>query len=48
VRNDITVLSMNRKSSVVDYSNFTADNTTYILIHYNNGVTEYNENWSYL
>jgi len=48
VRNDITVLSLNRKGSVVDYSNFTADNTTYINIHYNNGVTEYNENWSYL
>ena len=48
VRNDITVLSMNRKSSVVDYWNFTADNTTYILIHYNNGVTEFNENWTSL
>ena len=42
VYNDITVLSMQRKSSVVDYSNFTADNITYIQIHYNNGVTEYN------
>ena len=48
VQKDITVLSMNRKSSVVDYSNFTAGNATYIKIHYNNGVTEYNENWSYL
>jgi hypothetical protein len=46
VKDDITVLSMQRKSSVVDYSNFTADNTTYIQIHYNNGVTEYNENWT--
>jgi len=46
VYNDITVLSMNRKSSVVGYSNFTADNITYIQIHYNNGVTEYNENWT--
>jgi len=46
VRADIEVISMNRKSAVVDYSNFTADNTTYILIHYNNGVTEYNENWT--
>ena len=46
VYDDITVLSMNRKSSVVGYSNFTADNTTYIQIHYNNGVTEYNENWT--
>ena len=47
VYNDITVLSMQRKSSVVDYSNFSYDNTTYINIHYNNGVTEYNErNWT--
>ncbi len=48
VKADIKVLSMNRKGSVVDYSNFTAENITYIQIHYNNGVTEYNENWSYL
>jgi hypothetical protein len=48
VKNDITVLSMNRKGSVVDFSNFTSANSTYIKIHYNNGVTEYNENWSYL
>jgi hypothetical protein len=47
VRADIEVISMNRKSAVVDYSNFTAYNTTYILIHYNNGVTEYNENWTF-
>jgi hypothetical protein len=47
VRNDITILSMNRKSSVVNYSSFTSGNFTYIQIHYNNGVTEYNENWSY-
>ena len=47
VYNDITVLSIQRKSAVVDYSNFTYDNTTYIQIHYNNGVTEYNErNWT--
>jgi Fe2+ transport system protein B len=47
VKNDTTVISMQRKSSLVDYSNFTYDNTTYINIHYNNGVTEYNErNWT--
>ena len=47
VYNDITLLSMNRKSAVVDYRNFTLDNTTYIQIHYNNEVTEYNEyNWT--
>jgi beta-lactam-binding protein with PASTA domain len=48
VKNDITVLSINRKGSVVDYMYFTgSDNVMFIQIHYNNGVTEYNENWSY-
>ena len=46
VFNDITVLSMQRKRAVVDYTKITGDNTTYILIHSNNGVTEYNENWT--
>ena len=32
---------MSRKSAVVDYD-ITAANATYIQIHYNNGVTEYN------
>ena len=44
VKNDITVLSMNRKSSVVWYNN----TTTNIDIHYNNGVTAYNETWKFL
>jgi hypothetical protein len=48
IRNDITVLSMDRKGSVLKYTNFTNGSATYIQIHYNNGVTEYNENWSYL
>jgi FKBP-type peptidyl-prolyl cis-trans isomerase 2 len=46
VQSDIRIISMQRKSSVVDYNSTTADNTTYIQIHYNNGVTEYNENWT--
>jgi len=46
VRKDVAVLSMSRKSAVVEYTNFTAANATYIQIHYNNGVTEYNENWT--
>jgi hypothetical protein len=46
VYNDITVLSKQRKSSIVDYSNFTTDNITYTQIHYNNGVTQYYENWT--
>ena len=46
VKDDINFLAKQRKSAIVNYSNFTADNTTYIQIHYNNGVTEYNENWT--
>jgi hypothetical protein len=49
VRSDITVISLNRKNAVV---NFTPpqikDNHTVISIHYNNGVTEFNENWTSL
>jgi hypothetical protein len=50
MKEDITVLSMNRKGSVVNYmySPGGGDNITFIRIHYNNGVTEYNENWSYI
>ena len=48
IRDDITVLSMDRKGSVLQYTNFTNGSATYIQIHYNNGVTEYNENWSSL
>jgi hypothetical protein len=45
---DIQIISMNRKGSVVNYTYFTStDGVTFIRIHYNNGVTEYNENWSY-
>jgi len=44
VQRDITVLSMNRKSSIVSYNN----TTTTIDIHYNNGVTAYNETWKFL
>ncbi|MDO8872275.1 MAG: hypothetical protein Q7V05_06045 [Methanoregula sp.] len=52
IQNDITNISLSRKSAVVDYTlPFTHDcvpeDTTYncTTIHYNNGVTEYNENW---
>ena len=46
VNEDIIFLSMNRKSSIVEYTNFTESGTTYIQIHFNNGVTEYYENWT--
>jgi len=45
VKSDIRVISMNRKSAVVNYS-YTATNPAIIWIHYNNGVTEYNETWT--
>ena len=44
VQSDIRVLSINRKSSIVWYNN----TTTTIDIHYNNGVTAYNETWKFL
>jgi hypothetical protein len=47
-KEDIEVLSMNRKGAVVHYSNVTgSDGVLFIQIHYNNGVTEYNENWTH-
>jgi hypothetical protein len=47
-RNDITNIAIHRKSSVVNYTYITSGDDPRILIHYNNGVTEYNENWSKL
>jgi hypothetical protein len=46
--NDITNLSIRQKSAVVNFSSVNIDEETHILIHYNNGVTDYNENWSAL
>jgi len=48
VKSDIMTISMSRKSAIVDYSIVPSpsENRTYILIHYNNGVTEYYENWT--
>jgi hypothetical protein len=49
VRRDITVISLSRKNAVVNYSSpHIKDNHTVINIHYNNGVTEFNENWTSL
>jgi hypothetical protein len=49
VRGDITVISLSRKNAVVNYSSpHIKDNHTVINIHYNNGVTEFNENWTSL
>jgi hypothetical protein len=46
IQNDIQEISLARKGAVVSYSSsFSAPYTT-ILIHYNNGVTVYNETWN--
>ncbi len=43
IYDDITAISLDRKNAVIKYH--FSDN----LIHYNNGVTNYNEkNWTYL
>ena len=49
VHNDLNLLSLSRKGAVVSYSVTPPtglDTYTHINIHYNNGVTEYNENWT--
>jgi len=47
IQDDIIAISMSRKNAVVDYSIPTPCIADYscMRIHYNNGVTEYNENW---
>jgi hypothetical protein len=44
IKDDISVISLHRKGSVIWYGNNT--NGTIIDIHYNNGVTAYNETWT--
>ena len=52
VKGDITVISLNRKNAVVNYTVIQpqppADMYKHVIIHYNNGVTEFNENWTSL
>jgi hypothetical protein len=48
VQNDIRVLSMSRQNAIVNLplpSPTMIGGYTYIDIHYNNGVTAYNETW---
>lgn len=48
VQNDIRTLSLSRQNSVVEFTSrppLGSDTHTYIEIHYNNGVTAYNETW---
>jgi hypothetical protein len=50
ISNDIREIALARKGAVVTYAvtppNPPADLHTYITIHYNNGVTAYNETWA--
>ena len=50
VKNDIIVISLSRKNAVVNYDSpqFENNHTVIKNIHYNNGVTEFNENWTAL
>jgi hypothetical protein len=45
IHQDIISLALARQGAIVSYSNYTG-NYTYINIHYNNGVTVYDENWT--
>jgi hypothetical protein len=45
VQSDILNLSLSRQNSAVKFSNYIDGDFTYIEIHYNNGVTAYNETW---
>jgi len=46
VQSDIVTLSMTRQGSVVNFSSSTIGNFTFVNIHYNNGVTDYDESWT--
>ena len=52
VNNDIRAISLSRKNAVVNYTVILpqppGDTHTHAIIHYNNGVTEFNENWTSL
>ena len=49
IHRDIEAISMSRKSAIVNWTNTTAtscvEGYSCMQIHYNNGVTDYNENW---
>jgi hypothetical protein len=46
VNTDIVSISLARKGAIVTYSSYPQGNYTYINMHYNNGVTVYNETWA--
>jgi hypothetical protein len=47
---DVTIISLNRKNAVVSYDSPQIENNHTVIknISYNNGVTEFNENWTAL
>ena len=49
VQDEIRTLSRNRQNAVVSFSatNIPNDPYTYYFIHYNNGVSAYNESWTF-
>lgn len=49
VQTDIRTIAFSRKGAVVTYTRTpptASDSHTYISLHYNNGVTSYNETWT--
>jgi hypothetical protein len=49
VQNEIQLLARNRQNAVVDFSSAPDPTGDYLFIkiHYNNGVSTYNENWTF-
>lgn len=49
VQNEIRNLSLGRQNAVVEFSSLSdsSGKYTFYYIHYNNGVSAYNENWTY-
>lgn len=46
VRADIKEIALNRKNAIVNYSMMPTDDYLLVRIHYNNGVTSYDQNWT--
>jgi hypothetical protein len=48
IREDFRLIALNRKNALVNYSMTATDDYTIVKVHYNNGVTMYEENWTSL
>jgi len=46
ITSDIRTLSLIRQDSVVNVSSSKIGDYTFVTIHYNNGVTDYDESWT--